>query len=80
MTAVVITVTDSNDNAPLFIDGSYTTRVIEGPGALHLPILTVTATDQDTKNNSILTFAFDKEYPEFEITTTRDQVPAQVKQ
>ena len=78
MTAVVILVTDSNDNTPVFTDSPYTIRVMEGPDALHLPILTVTATDRDTKNNSILTFTFDKEYPEFEITTTQDQSPAQV--
>ena len=78
MTAVVILVTDSNDNAPVFTDGPYTVRVMEGPGALDSPILTVTATDRDMKNNSILTFTFDKEYPEFEIVTTQDQTPAQV--
>ena len=70
--------TDSNDNAPIFTDGPYTTRVMEGPDALGLSILTITATDRDTKNNSILTFTFDKEYPEFEIATTQDQTPAKV--
>ena len=78
-TSVEIHVKDYNDNAPVFVNTPYTSRVMEGPAGLGSDfVLTVTATDADAGNNSRLTFTFEKEYPEFQITTRHGLILAQV--
>jgi hypothetical protein len=54
-TLVVVDVADINDNAPHFREDSYRVKVKEG--SLSRDFLTVSATDADTGDNAIITYA-----------------------
>ncbi|XP_076847946.1 cadherin-23 [Brachyhypopomus gauderio] len=58
VTRMNIIVTDVNDNAPVFSQRSYSTRVLAKDAKAGDLVLTVTATDQDAGNNSIVTYRF----------------------
>lgn len=48
--------TDVNDNAPVFSQPSYTTRVLAKDVKKGDLVLTVSATDQDAENNSLIAY------------------------
>ena len=52
---VSITITDINDNSPIFEDAPYTATVLENSTVL-TPVYTVSASDADSGNNQIITF------------------------
>ncbi|GFO15617.1 protocadherin fat 4, partial [Plakobranchus ocellatus] len=54
----LVTITDVNDNDPVFSQASYTLEVGENSG-LNSAVGSVVATDDDTGNNAALTFTFD---------------------
>ncbi|XP_064628041.1 protocadherin Fat 4-like [Lineus longissimus] len=63
---VVITLSDINDNAPVFVGTPYVTTVNEGPDSLSLAFK-VTITDKDAGNNAAIDFSIlqgndDKEF------------------
>ncbi|KAK3510551.1 hypothetical protein QTP70_010009 [Hemibagrus guttatus] len=79
VTTLTIIVTDVNDNAPVFSQTSYSTRVLAKDVKKGDVVLTVSATDQDAGNNSLIAYRFSKDSDMVElnpeagaITWTRD--------
>ncbi len=66
-TDVTVVILDSNDNAPVFTDAPYTLRALEGTGGVGAS-LSFTVTDADLSNNSKLSFRFEEEHPELQLT------------
>ena len=57
-TRVILTITDINDNPPVFTQPTYSTSVTENT-SLYTPVITITANDLDSGINSQLVFSFD---------------------
>lgn len=56
MTTLRVIVTDVNDNAPVFSKPSYVTCVLAKDVKKGGLVLTVSATDQDAENNSLIAY------------------------
>ena len=56
--ALIITITDVNDNAPLFNSSEYRVSLRESHQVFHPPILTIAATDADIPPNNIISYSF----------------------
>ncbi|KAF7689368.1 protocadherin Fat 1 [Silurus meridionalis] len=61
ITTLKVIVTDVNDNAPVFSQPSYSTRVLAKDVKKGDLVLTVSATDQDVGNNSLITYRLSKD-------------------
>ncbi|MCI4393906.1 hypothetical protein PGIGA_G00162950 [Pangasianodon gigas] len=62
ITTLTVIVTDVNDNAPVFSQPSYSTRVLAKDVKKGDLVLTVSATDQDaTRNNSLVAYRFSED-------------------
>ncbi|TSK18033.1 Protocadherin Fat 4 [Bagarius yarrelli] len=61
ITTLTIIVTDVNDNAPVFSQPSYSTQVLANDAKKGDLVLTVSATDQDAGNNSVITYRFSED-------------------
>lgn len=53
---LTVIVTDVNDNAPVFSQPSYSTRVLARDVEKGALVLNVSATDQDAGNNSLIAY------------------------
>lgn len=54
-TSVVVYILDENDNGPIFNQSLYTFHVLESAAKLHV-VGSVTATDEDTGLNGVVTY------------------------
>ncbi|KAG7316014.1 hypothetical protein KOW79_020880 [Hemibagrus wyckioides] len=61
ITTLTIIVTDVNDNAPVFSQTSYSTRVLAKDVKKGDVVITVSATDRDTGNNSLIAYRLSKD-------------------
>ncbi|XP_044168013.1 protocadherin-like wing polarity protein stan, partial [Acropora millepora] len=66
-TTVSITVTDTNDNRPSFVDTPYTGEVLEN-AALGMTVMRVTATDNDEGNNAVFSYSLERAAGKFTVT------------
>ena len=55
--SINITVLDSNDNMPVFVNAPYSTTLQEGPVLTTLQVLVITATDADSGRNEEITYS-----------------------
>eukprot|EP00051_Salpingoeca_urceolata_P025110 m.445779 g.445779 ORF g.445779 m.445779 type:complete len:6907 (-) comp20305_c8_seq21:164-20884(-) len=66
-TFVIVTVSDVNDNAPVFDPASYTATITEG-NAAGLVVADVNATDQDEGVNQEIVYSFQSSAPAMDLT------------
>jgi hypothetical protein len=55
--SINITVLDSNDNAPMFLNAPYSATLEEGPVGSMLQVLVVNASDADSGSNGEITYS-----------------------
>ncbi|XP_075451052.1 cadherin-23-like [Ascaphus truei] len=71
---VTIVILDVNDNAPAFTEHEYLANIILANVREGDPVLTVSATDPDTGNNSLISYSFPHHYDGFTINGSNGQI------